>query len=342
MKHCFFYLIFLFLLTSCETTSWISIKVQKPAQVVVPSSVQNITIVNNSAIQPDDVGHKNVIYTKEEDISISSDSINTMLTEALAQFLNEEGHFQSVIPYNVALRENETFLTEEIIKPEILSEINQNTQSDAIISLDRIILRSAQRTSNIGNSLMSEDLCVNINANFRVYLVNEKKALPALSFKDSICWDGIRQGDMFFTENFPSRREALKLAALYTADRMTTMVSPFWQEEGRMYYTGLSKEADLKASTNGWKDAAILWGNLFDSESKEYKKAKLAANIALSNEMLDDVENALTWAGIALELFISNQKIEDDRNVSYLTLYKQVLEQRLKDFKDLDEQQNTD
>lgn len=336
MIRCLFCLLFVFLLTSCETTQWITIKIQKPGQVDIPSSIQNIAVVNNSAVQPDDIGHNNIIYTKDENIAVSSDSLNRILTEALTQFMNEEGYFQSVTYYPTPLRENATFLTEEAITPGMLTKIADETQSDAVVSLERLILRSTQRNSNIGNSLTSEKLCVNINANFRVYLINEKKMLPTLAFKDSICWEGVRQGNFFFSDSYPSRYEALKLAALFTADRMTTMLSPYWQDEDRMYYIGLSKDADAKASQHQWREAALAWGSAYETEKNELKKAKLATNIALANEMLDDVENSLTWAGIASDIFISNQKFEDDRNVYYITLYKQVLEQRIKDFHQLD------
>lgn len=342
------YILYFFLLfistTSCSTIHWLTIDVQKPAQITLPVTIQNLAIVNNSVTQPSNVGHKSVNYSNETQVHVSSDSLNIILTEALTQFLNEEKFFNSVILYDKTPRNaNDNFLSEIKLSPETVKTIINSTGSDIIISLDRFILRSILSTSSIGNSLTSENLKVNIDANFRLYYPNGKMPLPLINFQDSLSWEAISQHGIYFTEEaLPSRREALKYAALYTANKMVSMFTPYWQEQNRWYYTdGTTKmqEASVKASANKWRDAALIWGELFDTEKSTLKKAKLASNISLANEMLDDLENALTWINISSDLFRSLNRTDKDEDIVRTSLYKKELKQRISDFQKLDIQE---
>lgn len=339
--YCFLSLTFA---TSCSTVNWLTINIQKPAQVTLPVSVQNLAIVNNSITQPSDIGHKSINYSNETEVNVSSDSLNIILTEALTQFLDEEEFFNSVVLYDQSLRnQNDNFLSEIKLSPESIRTITNSIGGDIIISLDRLILKSILNTSNIGNSLTSEELKVNIDANFRLYYPNGQMPLPLINFQDSLSWEAISQHGIYFTENaLPSRREALKYATLYTANKMVSMFAPYWQEQNRWYYTdGTTKmqEASVKASANRWKDAALIWGEVYETEKDTLKKAKLASNISLANEMLDDLENALTWINISSDLFNSLKRKDKDEDIMRTSLYKKELTQRISDFQKLDIQE---
>ncbi len=342
-KYILYSILLSVLLVSCNSTNWLAINVQKPALVTLPLTVENIIVVNNSAVQPSDVGHKDIYYTKESDVSVSSDSLNIILTQAFAQFLNEEGFFGNVITYNIPLRDKkESFLSEIAVSNERIKQITDSTESNVLISLDRLIIQSKLRTSNIGNSLNSEKLTIDINANLRVYSPDGKMAYPLINYKDSVAWETISQNGIYFMEEIPSRREALKFAVLYAADKLVKMFAPYWEEQERWYYTDGTtemKEASVKANANKWTEAALIWGNIYEKEKNSLKKARLASNIALANEMLDDLENAVTWINISFDTFSSVQQKGANEDAELTQLYKAELEQRVKDFKKLDLQE---
>ncbi|MFR9165671.1 MAG: hypothetical protein ACLVKO_05390 [Dysgonomonas sp.] len=79
---------------SCSSVKFITVNVEKPASLTIPSSVRNIVIVNNTGVQPADIGHFTLKgIDDEEKVEVSSDSLNIILTQALAQFMDEESFF---------------------------------------------------------------------------------------------------------------------------------------------------------------------------------------------------------------------------------------------------------
>ena len=343
MKSCLLFAVILLLFTSCGTLDVITIKVQKPAQVTLPLSIRNIVIVNNSPQQPADVGHTEKKWKQEKDVAVTSDSLNTILIQALAQFLDDERYFDSVSAYDTPLGEDAIFPSESLIDEAKVNKIKTETGADAIVSLDRLILKSNLDKTNIGNNLTDEFLCVQMNVNFRVYQTGKMPLLPVMSLQDTLCWEALSQNGRYFDFVLISREKALKEAVLTVADKMVYMFIPYWQEQNRWYYTDGStpmKKASAKASANHWKDAAIVWGDIYESEKSTNKKAKVASNIALANEMLDDLENAQTWLNIADELFAVKQN-EKSRDRILINEYKEELKQRTIDSKKLDIQQRT-
>jgi len=337
-KQLAIYLLFI-ILTSCGGVQIITVNIQKPAMMPIQLDIQNITVVNNTVPQPSDIGHDAIEYSKEEKVNVSGDSLGIITVQALAQFMDEEGFFKTVSAYELVLRDDNSFLAEKPLLPAAISEIAKETDADAVISLDYLIFQSTVNTQNIGDGLTSDKLDVNIDARFRIYSGNGELLTPVVAFQDTLHWENIRQGNYSLTEDFPSRREALKLSSLHIADKMVSMFIPFWEDQYRLYYWDSSTKmrvAALHADNSEWQNAALIWGEIYEKDNNTKKKAKLAANIALANEMLDDIENALKWANISYDLFISVYKSDQNADIEYITAYKSVLEQRLKDFGELD------
>ena len=71
------------------------------------------------------------------------------------------------------------------------------------------------------------------------------------------------------------------------------------------YYTAsgsLWKEAAAYAATDHWEEAAAIWQRLYDRTSEGKAQARLAANLALSEELKGDLSKALEWAKRSHEL----------------------------------------
>lgn len=348
MKRCLLIFTIGFLLASCSSLNFLTIDVRKPAQVTVPISVGNIIVVNNSAVQPEDVGHKDVMYSNESVIDVSSDNLNIILTQALAQFMNEEQFFNNVDIYNENLGASYSFLSEIPLEKERIQNILAETGGDAVLSLDRLIMKSTKNTSNIGNGLQADNLKVKIDGRLRLYSDEGKLLVPLISYRDSIAWECVRDGDFYLSEPIPDRKETLENASLYAADQLVSMFIPHWTQQNRWYYTDGNtkmKEASVKAAGNDWAKAALIWGEIYESEKKPRKKAKLASNITLANEMIDDLDNALKWADISYDLFKSTSKKTGenvDVDLLRISIYREELKQRILDYKILDIQDNAD
>lgn len=343
MKKIIFFFILSVFLSSCSTIRFIDIDIQKPAQVTLGSGIKNIVIVNNAVNQPDDVGHWMKAPKETESITISTDSSIIMLAQALAQFVEEDGFFNTVTLYEEALRKDNEFLVETIIKPSIINKIETETNAELIISLDKVILTSTYSVNVVNKKVVPWGLSVGINAKLRTYTVGSEETPREMIFTDSIRWRGAWEGN-YYSEDIPSYKEAFKYTVVRAADKIAKAMSPTWERGERWYYSNATtqmKQAAVKASAGEWKDAAIIWGEVYEKENNENQKGKLASNIALANEMLDDVENAIAWLDAALDSFEKAGKKDDKENVKLAKSYKEKLKKRLQDFEKLDIQLGT-
>ena len=112
------------------------------------------------------------------------------------------------------------------------------------------------------------------------------------------------------------------------ADAVTSSIVPSWKTDNRWYYSDSSKgmrEATKMVLAGKWQEAADIWSELYDKEKNTNKKIRLASNIALANENLDDIENALAWINIAYDLL--PQKSKSDL-ASQVFFYKETLTKR--------------
>src|SRR5690554_4638088 len=147
MKHLPYFAILFFLLlffSSCAGIQYLSIETREPAQVTLPAEVNSVLVVNNVVKQPDDIGHniKRLGKKQFDNIKVSADSVAIFYTEALAQFLDEEEYFGAVKYYQKPLRSDTDFWKELPIQPETMNELRRSTATDAIISLDKLLLQT--------------------------------------------------------------------------------------------------------------------------------------------------------------------------------------------------------
>ena len=81
------------------------------------------------------------------------------------------------------------------------------------------------------------------------------------------------------------------------------------------------------ANRKQWQEAISVWQSYYESERNNVSKAKVANNIALVYEMLDDIDSAYNWATIAFDLFheaTANGSLDRRRSA----FYKKELERR--------------
>lgn len=340
MKKAIFFFFLSLLLSSCSTIRFIDIDIQKPAQVTLGAGIRNIAIVNNAVKQPDDVGHWMKTPKETEAITISTDSSNIILVQALAQFMEEDGFFSTVTLHEEPLREDNEFLVEKRLPSSVMNKIKRETNAELIISLDKIILTSTYSVNIVNKKSVPWGLSAGIYAKLRAYTIDSNEEPREMILSDSVQWRGSWEGN-YYSEDIPSYEEAFKFIIVRAADKIAKALSPAWKSEERWYYSNAKTEMKLaatKASSGEWKEAAIIWGEALEKENNENQKGKLASNIALANEMLDDIENAISWIDIALVHFNNAGKKDDSENVKLAKNYKKRLEKRLQDFEKLDVQ----
>lgn len=330
------YLFFgILLITGCAGMKTLTIQTQEPAQVTLPKETRKLLIVNNAVPQPQDVGHTKKVFGKSAtgSISVTTDSLSIIFTEALTQFLNEEDFFDVVMLYEEPLRSDNEYWKEEPISPEKMQELKRETGTDAVVSLDKLLVASDWKDLFVQEGYPYASLSGKINSTMRVYMPTLDGKIPTIHFTDSLYWEGfdISDGRAYAEFVVPHAEHALKDLAVYAADKMTFVLTPHWITQERWYYTlksSLMREGAAFAEQAKWQEAINKWEDFYNTSKNKVDKAKAASNIALGYEMLDDMNTAHTWITLAKQLFnesTSSGSLERKR----ASIYKTEIERRL-------------
>lgn len=311
----------------CSGIKFVTVETCEPALITLPPNIRSLVIVNNVVQQPDNVGHDNrpIGHSQSERATASSDSVAIFYTEALAQFLDEEEYFHPVFYYNKPLRSDTHFFEEQPLLPETMNRIRKETGANAVISLDMLIIKTDKRDHFKQQGYNYSDLTAKINSTLRVYMPTMEGKIPTVHYEDSLRWEGfdIRDDWVYSEAMIPSREEAMKLLAVHAAEKMTHVFVPQWLMQDRWYYTtgsSLMREGTALAKRAKWTEAITKWENLFRTQSNKIDKAKAANNIAFAHEMMDNMEEAYTWAVIANDLFTEQSgtnALESRRSLIY-------------------------
>lgn len=316
------------LLSSCSGIKYLTVETLEPAQIMLPADVLRVTIVNNVAQQPNNVGHDLIELgqSSPQRVTASADSAAIYYTEALAQFLEEEDYFLRVTYYDQPVRTDKDFFQEQLLPPERMQEIRNKTGADAIISLDRLILETTKQEHFRQQGYTYANLNGKINSTIRVYLPTMEGKIPRVQYTDSLNWIGfdIQDEKAYAEEMIPTREEAMMILAVNAAEKMTRVFAPHWEMQDRWYYTSsssLMREGQTLAEKAQWTEAISKWELYFDGQTNKSNKAKAANNIALAYEMLDNMDEAYKWANVANDLFIessSPNSLERRRSLLFL------------------------
>lgn len=312
MKHCISKIAIvaccLIFATSCVSTKYLSIDVLQPAKIKFAETVVNIGIVDNAgaAISDtvQDVTHSpsEVITSRGKDVFLSS----------LAQFMDEEKYFNAVTLYPKAIRTDKNYGRQLPMMKSTIRDIAKEIDADAIISLDVFDTESSERmiTANGWRFSAAE---AKTSIMFRIYNSAGAAISPIMATTDSLTWMGdpdTQYSDLEYYEQL----------SLRLSEGMTKQLIPYWETQERMLYTDgtkLMKTAKKHFDKGQWADAAKVWGAAFENESNSMRKAKIASNIALANESLGDITNAVQWIRIAGNMLEGDTKKDESININW-------------------------
>lgn len=311
------------LISSCTTTNLITIDTLNPAGLTLAHNAgnKNVILVDNTI----------PVEKEEEDANnpkniaiINVDSAKATMLYSIVQFMNEEAYFNNVDIYPYQTQENnDPENKSKPLTPSEVLDICKVNSTDILISLDEFSMYGKIEPMN------DNMLELKTGSVLRIYSgLNGRTIQPPIVYTDSLFW--------FDVYSIKEIDNAIREIATIAADKLVSVFVPSWEKQTRWYYSdGKMKEADKLVKENKWKEAAQIWGDLFDKEEKDSRKAKLASNIALANECLDDIPNAVVWIDIAYGLLPESSQAD---YAIKTTFYREVLKKREANMGELKEQ----
>lgn len=314
------------LIPSCTVTNLVSIEVREPALISFENPQQkNIVIVNNSASQSSEGVEANGEALKDSSV-MPTDTAKAIFTNSLRQYLSEENYFSKVELYPYPTNGGAANEVRSLSARKVQT-ICKEQNADVLLSLDLFIASASLESVNVEYFNNYSILSSQIGVLLKAYSLDGSLLAPPIAYVDSlfressVSWNNMKN-------NIPEINDLVTEITMKAADAVTSSIVPSWKTDNRWYYSDSSKgmrEATDMVVAGKWQEAADIWSELYDKEKNTNKKIRLASNIALANENLDDIENALAWINIAYDLL--PQKSNSDL-ASQVFFYKETLTKR--------------
>ena len=332
-------LIILLINSSCSSIYRFSIDVQEPAAVTLPVSAQNVLILDNTVIQPNDYGIERTLDGQpiRVDYPLSLDSMVWLSIDEITNVLNESGFFNSVAIYKEPLRTDAEWFSVPNLSTEDQDDFYNMDNFDALFVINRLFffIKEDVKAFKTGafslEPLAFLDLRIDGIINCSMYTYGNENPLVSFTVSDSLIAEStVRNDSLLLFKTIPEYvlEELSRILGNQAAQRFI----PAWKTKERALFSGHGariKEAVGYAANRQWANAEKIWIVELEKKTKPVDRAKISFNIAVANEMQDRIEQALIWAQKARE-HLKDLNTGNESTITELTdAYISELERRI-------------
>ena len=302
------FIVFILFFTSCKTSMvFTTLDILRPAQVEFPLEVENLLIINNSKIQPADIGHNTRFFNGQtQDFYASADSVSLFALSVLAEEIEQTNFFTSVDLLLNSVNQSADFNTITPLSRATVNRLFGTHNVDAILSLDHIVVRSEIQEHYYRDwSYFSAVLDVRYDSFWSIHYPNNAPPV-ALHFQDSLFWLSESHRRSHALEGLPNREDAIIDGALWVGANSARRFVPFWEESDRFFYDSnnrLMRQAMERVVHRDWEGAIEFWTQAFNSTNNSRRRAEASNNIAIAHEILGNYEEALRYARISFDIY---------------------------------------
>jgi len=319
------------LLSSCTTLLYTSLDVLRPAKVAFAPEAKNLLIINNTVVQPPEVGHvTQLIGENSRNILMQTDSLSIFCLGALTEELSAKNFFSSVSLIPRTINKSNNFNQTTGLNADTVKHYSATNQADVILSLDKIKVNDLLFESYLletGTFLSALD--VKYETSWSIHYPNQP-GLSGLEFKDTVYWESESYFRKISTTELPKREDALIDGALYVGQKSGNRFVPYWEKADRYFFNSsnkLIKKGIDSVYVKNWKSAIDDWELALKSKKSGLVQAQAANNIAVAYEIIGDIDKALEYATLS---YYTMGKMTFVNYDSYyrITLYINELTQR--------------
>lgn len=325
----------LLLLTSCSTIRFIGIETLEPSELHVPHTVRRVLIVDNAAMPSATSCSLTLGKIPLEVKEVTTDSMAFYYCHTLGERIADAHRYDDVRLYDRAYRPSH--LSDQPLSASEVRQLCTDESVDAVISLDGLRF-SVKGDINPLYFFTSDPLQVDVSGVLRLSIPSDPLPIVRtvyLSDTFHAAFEGTIDSPEAISQ---AMRTVLREVSLYMADRSSSRFVPHWEPNVRWYYTSSSsawKEASAYAAAEKWKEASIIWHRLYDQARNWKIKARLASNIAVSEELCGNLSIASDWAERSYTHYLEYASVVDSTTLNRQRRYTEVMKQRLRSDKEL-------
>ena len=325
----------LLLLTSCSTIRFIGIETLEPSELHVPHTVRRVLIVDNAAMPSATSCSLTLGKIPLEVKEVTTDSMAFYYCHTLGERIADAHRYDDVRLYDRAYRPSH--LSDQPLSASEVRQLCTDESVDAVISLDGLRF-SVKGDINPLYFFTSDPLQVDVSGVLRLSIPSDPLPIVRTVYlSDTLhaAFEGTIDSPEAISQ---AMRTVLREVSLYMADRSSSRFVPHWEPNVRWYYTSSSsawKEASAYAAAEKWKEAAAIWHRLYDQARNGKVKARLASNIAVSEELCGNLSIASDWAERSYTHYLEYASEVGSTTLNRQRRYTEVMKQRLRSDKEL-------
>jgi hypothetical protein len=319
------------ILGSCKT-SQLYLNVIEPAPVQLPSSVQNVGIINRYL----PTGETEIVDAIDKALTLEGKDLDkdgaAESIRGLADELSGNVRFSSVtVIDDIKFKTSGIQTFPAPLTWEIVDMICSEKSSDALFALERYDTDTKVNYSSrkvdietpvgaipgLEHEVTMETL---VKTGWRIYYPSSRQILDEYSYAESIVFSSKGVNPLKAAEALIGRKEAVNQVSNKAGRGYAMRILPYQIRVSRDYYvkgTDNFQIAKRKAQLGKWDEAGELWQK--ETTNSNGKIAGRACyNMAIINEINGDLDTALSWA----------QKSYEDYNNKLGLDYARILENR--------------
>lgn len=330
----------LLIFSSCRTTQGMRIEVQRPANITVDSRIQSLALLNHSISGKVGLIEGTLtLETPKQDKELSNECIRGIdeLLRTSPRFQIKRCDSSMMASKNTSINFGGTMSWDQA------DSICKKYETDAVLSLEffdtdfSVINPAATAVTTVQNVLNGNTAEVQITgkatarAGFRLYYPTTKTIVYEDRYKQDKTWIQRSTNPIEAIAQLIKRNDALVAVSYFTGQSFANDLVPLYFWEQRMMYIGKKggmKIGSRQALTRDWEGSLKTWKEEYESNPKSKIRARVAYNVALAYEVLNDLQNAKIWV----------QKSYLEGGKSEALQYSNILENRIREFGILENQ----
>lgn len=303
------FLISALLLGACKTST-VSLDVLRPADITLPDHIQKVVVVNRTYPSKEDKVW-NVVEGVLTGEGIGTDRRATEeAIKGMIETMRRSPRFQLVNPYTTGEKGSGTGSFPEPLPWSKVEEICNNSQADALISLEafdsdsrlayaNVVVKEKNKAGALVDvPYVDANMRMTITNGWRLYDIKQKRILDENRSDDFMDFTSRGPNPQAAASGLPSRFNMLMQTGFRAGQDYGYRISPMWVKVGREYYKKGSEPletAHRKVKANNWEAAADLWKR--EAGSSDSKVAGRACyNMAVFSEIKGNLDMAREWA----------------------------------------------
>lgn len=303
--HLFIIGTFCFSLFSCASSGYVYLNYPQEPVLVLPREIDDIAVVNRCLTNEEEKPNKTLESIATGEIVGSDKLASDEAIKGIFDGLRNKDDIRLVIPTTLRLPGTGTRKTPDILDWEKVSEICDETESDALLVLetfdsnsDFVLNTAVEQVSSVlqtgkPSGRIPRRARVNVVSYWRLYDPSTKTILDQFQQTHFMDFD-LANGGIPLT--------ALPETAYASGLDYTSRLYPsFFRVRRDMYKKGKGRDKRLfdagwrRTEVANWNEAISIWSEIANVR-KSKSAGRAAYNIAVANEVLGNTDLALEWA----------------------------------------------